>query len=152
MNNCCTMKKIVKIVHGVKSKLWSYALGHVLDLHVGEHISLDHVTVHVLMLCHFHSGGASLVPMILPSGCRIKESLEASSSILQSVIAGDWQQSAGPKTNLITRKEHSGKDKGVFSPGDLQQTVGPTVNPVIREEQYKDYIGDYSPFFTIWWH
>ncbi|KAG5556261.1 hypothetical protein RHGRI_006762 [Rhododendron griersonianum] len=90
------------------------------------------------------SGGASMVPMILQSGCKIKKALEASSSILQSVIAGDWQQSAGqpePKANLITREEQSEKDKGVVFSGDLQQTAaGPTANLVIQEEEDKDYI------------
>lgn len=67
---------------------------------------------------------------------------------MQSVIAGDWQQSAGqpePKANLITREEQSEKDKGVVFSGDLQQTAaGPTANLVIQEEEDKDYIGDYS--------
>lgn len=83
-----------------------------------------------------------MVPMILQSGSKIKKALEASSSILQSVIAGDWQQSAGQPG---PKEEQSEKDKGVVFSGDLQQTAaGPTANLVIREEEDKDYIGDYS--------
>ncbi|KAH7855764.1 hypothetical protein Vadar_028587 [Vaccinium darrowii] len=83
---------------------------------------------------------ASVMPMNLSSGCQIKKALEASSSILRSVIAGDLQQSSGPKANLVTRKEQSKEDADDVFPGDLQ----PTATLVIREEQDKDHIAGHE--------
>ncbi|KAL6988669.1 HLA class II histocompatibility antigen, DR beta 4 chain [Sarracenia purpurea var. burkii] len=53
-------------------------------------------------------GRANLIPpTILPSGCQIKEALEISSSILQSVIAGDLKQSFGSKPSLVIKEDQN---------------------------------------------
>ncbi|GFZ09312.1 hypothetical protein Acr_20g0011200 [Actinidia rufa] len=51
------------------------------------------------------SGRASLGPTILPSGCQLTEALKISSSILQSVINDDLQESIAPRHKLIIHKE-----------------------------------------------
>ncbi|CAL5435697.1 unnamed protein product [Camellia sinensis] len=50
----------------------------------------------------------SVTPTVLSSGCQIKKALEDSSSILQSVIAGDLQKSVRPEVNFVN---HETKDE-----------------------------------------
>ncbi|KAI7993102.1 Double-stranded RNA-binding protein 4 [Camellia lanceoleosa] len=50
----------------------------------------------------------SVTPTVLSSGCQIKKALEDSSSILQSVIAGDLQKSGRPEVNFVN---HETKDE-----------------------------------------
>lgn len=50
----------------------------------------------------------SATPTVLSSGCQIKKALEDSSSILQSVIAGDLQKSVRPEVNFVN---HEKKDE-----------------------------------------
>ncbi|XP_057466720.1 double-stranded RNA-binding protein 1-like [Actinidia eriantha] len=51
------------------------------------------------------SGRASLGPTILPSGCQLTEALKVSSSILQSVINDDLQESIAPRHKFIIHKD-----------------------------------------------